>query len=285
MNDVKSVIEFIRTNNDGQCDFSELAIMMIEDELEIHLSEDEVNTLKSKMFHCKNGNYALIDSIVPNATLAEVEHNATHSLEENGCFEVDEILKQYRGTINKHVIENPGDLESLLISFSNIDCIFVGWHGRIFGKNRPLLIRDYLQKMAKKFEDHVEKHTDRIITSSDLQTMFPYFSIDLLNEIVGSFCERIIPVPADDSTKYILREYLNLPDSFSDIVNNAIIKLEKAELPVSAYNLKIAISIEMSCNIEKEYSLQDQNLFKKIISKCYTGTPERRWNRNDFSEE
>jgi hypothetical protein len=243
--------------------------------------------LKRIMFRRNDDIYFMLDIVADAATRKDIIDFADSYLEEYGCFEIPEFYKLYEDKVNSVCIRNADDFESFYeqIGKSGIRCVQAPYIGNRIARYSSNNVWNTFREVAAKIVAVITDEYYGSCNEDDLHTKFCAFSTDLLGKIIKHCAaDELICVEINDSVCYQTFDALGLPENFSEVLTNALERIDDIGLDPTQDVLHTTLSLEMRIDFKAEYNLPDWETYRRLIATFYKTTPRREWKSNVFRE-
>ncbi len=244
--------------------FEPMAIRLICNELS--LTAEDIEEAKDNMF--KVGDRWFSSEMIADVdTILAITTKAQEWLRRYRFFSVSRLWEEFREQLCN--INNP-DACSALLQFLGFHTI--SWQGNLVcgtaqGMNEAL--KTFSQECINRLEEACGELQEVVLLES-----IGYIDEDLMNAIRIYFLPEVYRIEKSDEFFWCQKEALFLPDDFSNqvttIIDTLIMLYKKAELSA----LTLALNIAYQMHVRDEFSLNDDDLFRKVCIDFYEGDKE-----------
>lgn len=244
--------------------------------------------LKRAMFRRDDDIYFLLDIVADNATRKDIIDFADSYLEEYGCFEILMFYRLFEDKVNPNCIRNADDFESFYeqIGKSGVRCVQAPYIGNRIARYSNGAVWTTFKEVAAKIVAIITDEHYGSCNEDDLHERFCAFSTDLLGKIIKQCAaDELIRVEINGSICYQTFDALGLPENFSDVLAEALERLDDIGLELAQNTIHTAISLSLGVNFMLEFNLPDWETFRRLIGAFYKAEPRREWKSNIFGEE
>jgi len=244
--------------------FEPMAIRLICNELS--LTAEDIEEAKDNMF--KVGDRWFSSAMIADVdTILAIKTRAQEWLRCYRYFSVSRLWEEFREQLRN--ISDP-DACSALLQFLGFHTI--SWQGNFVcgtsqGMNEAL--KAFSQDCVNRLEEAGGELQEVILLEG-----IEYIDEALMNAIRICFLPEIYKIEKNDEFFWCQKEALFLPDDFSKqvttIIDTLIMLYKKADLS----SLTLALDIAYQMRVRDEFSLNDDNLFRRICMDFYEGDKE-----------
>ncbi len=267
--------------------FDSTAITLLSSAAGIPIDEELKAELKCSMFGRKDALYFLPDQIASKKTQAALSATTDEYLNKYGCFEINEVYRQFQNLLNTSCIKTTEDFEDYYIwAFNrNVRCVTAPQVGNRIARYNDGNVWASFNKVGKEIIAFINEQHYGSCTEDELHEEFSAFSKELLEKIVRSCASgELVRVIINDTVCYQSYMALGIPDDFSKVLSAVLARLEEIGLPATQETLHTALSLELGVNISSEFGLPDWDSFRRLITAYDKGAPCREWKKGTFVE-
>ncbi len=238
------------------------------------LNETQVETLKTELFQMKNGLWYHQNMILSIERQSLFEGKIREYFERYKLFSVAQLLAFFEGTL-RH-IKNVQDCALFLQ--------YLGYSVEVWHRKHQLCVAsrhtyiNVLESVSHSISKYLES-SNGTVSKEDICEKLPQFSVEVLDDIRTVFLPNVLETEISDTLCWSTVDTLILPEDFSERLSFVVNVLVSIGRNISVANITFALDLSYEMRFREEYSLEDDDVFKKICKSFYNGE------HNIFSRE
>lgn len=262
--------------------FDNTVLSILGNQCGISITESMCNALRQEMFKRSDGLYFLPELIANKDAIQSIKHMVLSDLNTYYLCEVSKLYEIACAESSVGCIRNTDDyadfLEFLLPDSIRITSAFASRIVRPVG----VTTNEVMMKLAEKIFATITENG--CMTEDDLLLAYPIVSANFLKKLLEKSTDKVITTIINDLLCYQTIEALGFDESFSELLNSILEKIEALELPPTIDILHTLLSVEANQNFRNAYGIPDDKAFRRIITMYYHGQKPRDWKAGCFME-
>ena len=244
--------------------FDPMAVRLIRQK--VPFGNSQIEDLKALMFQMENGLWFSREMISDDESLLAFERQATEWLMEYGCFSVERLFEEFRGTLC-HIATS--EICAAFLRHLGFTVSVWGKRGRFCSKP-PLSLDESLEAISETIAGWLEE-ADGTLTLNEIEQALPYLAAGALSGIRAHFLPEVHETEVRGVPCWCSTEAIHLPEDFSEKLTTAVDTLVALDGKVTAAKLEFALNLSYRTRLREEYALLDNDTFMRVCAKHYQG--------------
>ena len=282
---LNAVLDAIKSNYSMGMDFNPTTLRLLENKSQAEISAKLQAELKKLMFKRNDGIYFLTEQIINQENYDKLQTAIRRYMDEFSCFDLPQIYITYSSFFNDKLIRDCDDFEDWL-KFSGLfrQTRCVRQYGTRIVRKSDCSIQALFAAISVKISTAVNDNYGGVIEEEQLENIFSPFSTQLLFNIIKDYNENLVRTEINGVVCYQTLDSLGLSDDFSNILDDALTRIDDFGLVPNEETLNTVLSITMGLNFRVEYNLMEGKTFRRLIAHYYKNDIKREWRGGVFME-
>lgn len=237
---------------------------------------ERLDSLKAEMFHLSDDVWLFTEQVMDAETLRDFPKLVNTWLHEAGYLTLHALRMKFEGRLR--VLHTATEYEAFFdYFFQDPAWRLLRESGiRALQHSNAELLRTLLERDASRVSSMVED-AGGALRCSDALAELPHLDGESLAVIMKMFAPDVHEVDLYGEPGWQKLDTVHLPDDFSGKLTRIMELLLELGFKATLDNLNFALSMAYEVGFRKEYALEDEALFRRVVEKYYQGTDKIYW--------